>query len=341
MDFARALASAAFAIRSGNVPYLHGAPGVGKSDMVRAIARDLSRPLVLVTPATMETVDWRGLPRIGAEGVEWSRPDFVAELFRVAAGGAAPILFIDEANAAGQANQVPLMQLTLERRIGPHALPAGTSVILAGNRVSDRAAAQRVPTALANRVVHIDVEPDLKAWLKWASGAGLDPVVMAFLMLRGEGAPNRPGLLHCFDPSNPDVRAFPSPRSWEAVARMADAPDEIRHGLIAGTVGPAAAGEFEAFRQVYKSLPPIMSILADPNGAVVPGDHELGLRFAVSMAIARAANHANIGNVLAYAGRLGKEFSAIVATDVARRDPTLCQSGPFIQWAAANGGDVL
>jgi hypothetical protein len=320
-----------FALKA-NVPvFLWGAPGIGKTDTGESVAADLGLPCLTETLSTMESVDLRGLPRDRNGVVEWSVPDFIA---RLRALGEDSVLFVDEANANAQSVQVPLMQLALKRRIGPHELPRGCRVIMAGNRQSDRAAAQRMPTALANRLLHLDVEPDLKAWLKWAAANAIHPMVCAFLMLRGEGTVNKPGLLFQFDPAKPDVRAFPSPRSWAAVSKIADAPDSLRFGLVAGLVGEGAAGEFNGFVDIYRTLPPLPQIIGAPDTAPVPS--EPSIQYAVAIALSRAANAANFAAVLRYMARVGREFQIVTATDAVRRQPALASTPAFIHWAAAN-----
>lgn len=330
MRYALAESALAFNI-SANVPtFLMGPPGIGKTDMVAKAAAALGLPLHVETLATMEPVDLRGLPFREGDKVTWSKPDFLARLESL---GRDSVLFIDEANANSQAMQVPLMQLVLARRIGPHALPEGCRVVLAGNRQSDRAAATRIPTALANRLCFLDVEPDLKAWLAWAAASDLHPAVVAFLMLRGEGTHGRPGLLFNFDASK-DSRSFASPRAWAAVARVADAPDAIRPDIISGLVGEAAAAEFEGFLRVYRSLPPLPQILAEPDASPVPSDPSI--QYAVAVALSRASNPANFGNALRYMERVGKEFSIVTATDAVRRKPELAETPSYIRFAAAN-----
>lgn len=330
MNYATAAAALAFALKENVPAFLMGAPGIGKTDMVSTACRTLGLPLHVETLATMEPVDLRGLPKTSGESVVWSKPEFLARLESL---GADSVLFVDEANANAQAMQVPLMQLCLARRIGPHALPPGCRIVLAGNRQSDRAAATRIPTALANRLCFLDVEPDLRAWLAWAAAADVHPAVVAFLMLRGEGTHGRPGLLFNFDPSK-DARSFATPRSWAQASRFVDAPDSIRPGLISGTVGDAAAAEFEGFLRVYRSLPPLPQILADPDSAPVPSDPST--QYAVAVALSRASNPATFGNALRYMARVGTEFAIVTATDAVRRKPELAETPAYIRFAAAN-----
>ncbi len=75
-------------------------------------------------------------------------------------------------------------------------------------------------------------------------------------MFRGKTTPERKGLLHLFDPTNPELEAFPSPRSWQMASPWFNAPAKIREGGIAGIVGEAGAREAEGFIAVAKELAP-------------------------------------------------------------------------------------
>lgn len=323
-----------YCIRFNRPAFVWGGPGIGKTDTGEGAFADEGMPCLTETLGTMESVDLRGLPFRDGDSVKWSMPDFLARLWQMSKDNGGPCgLFIDEANANAQSLQVPLMQLALKRRIGPHALPPECRVIFAGNRLSDRAAAQRMPTALANRLTHLHAEPDLKGFLAWAASVNLHPVVCALLMLRGEGTPHRPGLLYQFDATK-DEAAFPSPRSWAQAAPFFDAPDSIRFGLVAGTVGEGAAAEAEGFLKIYKNLPPIVSIIANPTNSPVPSDPST--QYAVAVALSRAANPANFAAVLQYMGRVGREFQIVTATDAVRRNPGLAETPAWIHWAAAN-----
>jgi len=239
------------------------------------------------------------------------------------------MLFLDEINAAAPSVQAAAFQLVLNRRVGEHALPDDCVVVAAGNRQSDKAAAQRMPSALANRFAHVDIEPDADAWRAWAAGAGLSPLVIAFLAFR-------PALIHAMEGA--DLRAFPSPRAWASVARIADAPADLRPALVRGLVGEAAAGEFEAFARIWTRLPSIESILANPDGAPVPSASEPALLYAVATGVARKATRANMGAVIRFAARLPAEFAFLMVADATRRDAGLKETRAFIDFSVANQG---
>ena len=310
---------------AANIPvFLWGAPGVGKSDMIRAACANQARHLVDERLSTMESLDLRGLPFIDAAKVNWSVPAMIAKLR--AFNGEPTALFLDEMNAASSSMQAASFGLVLDRFVGEHALPANCVIIAAGNRQSDRASAQRMPSALANRFAHLDVEPDADAWRAWANGPGnMAPALSAFIAFR-------PALLHKMEGA--DLRAFPSPRSWSQVSKVIDAPADIRQTVIAGLVGEAVAGELEAFLRVWKRIPSIDAIITDPNGADVPAMSEPALMYAVCSALARKATRANFKAVLTYAARLPDDFTVLLATDAIRRDRDLCETRAYVDFAA-------
>jgi hypothetical protein len=326
--------------------FLWGSPGIGKTFGVNDTVISMDMIPEIQSLGGMESVDLRGLPKDKNDDVVWSTPDFIANVRRKRAESGKPVaLFIDEVNANAQSVQVPLMQLFQFRRIGPHVLPDDTRLIGAGNLQSDRAAAQRMSTALNNRGTHLEIASPasiegVKDWCKVAVVKKFHPAVIAFIMLRG--APNgikgnpgySPGMLHNFDP-NSQEKAFPSPRSWEYVSDLLDhCTDTTRHHLVRGTVGEIAAAEFEGFLKVYKSAPPIIKILSDPAGCPVPV--EPGVQYAVALALSRAATPSNFASVLTYVQRIGREFEIVTATDAIRRNPDLTDTPAFVQWAARN-----
>lgn len=331
MDAIKLTESLSYAIEHDLPVMLWGDTGIGKTEIVKQVAAALGRPCLVETLATMESVDLRGLPMNGADGVVWNRPDFLVRLDKLGKGA---VLFVDEANANPPSVQVPIMQLVLNRHIGPHELPEGTRIVMAGNRMTDRAAAQRMNKALEDRLFHLDLEASLKPWLAWAAKANLHPAILAFLMLRGEGNVDRPGLFIWRDAKSQDQRSRPGPRAWASVASVVDAPDSIRFGLVAGRVGEAAAAEFEGFLSVFRNLPPIPQIIAKPDTAPVPS--EPSLQYAVSVALGHAANAANLAAVSQYMARVGREFQIVTMTDAVRRKPALAETPAYIRWAAAN-----
>lgn len=309
--------------------FIWGAPGIGKSDLAREIAKERNVPLVDFRAVLLDPVDLRGIPSVDGGITRWNPPSFLPDAAR---DGLQGLLFIDELNAAPPMVQAALFQLVLDRKLGEYTLPEGWRVVAAGNRQSDRAAAQRMPSALANRFAHVELEADVPAWCAWAAANGIRPELIAFLRFR-------PALLHDM-PKGADLRAFPTPRAWAAVSKALDLAPKLIFSVASSLVGEACASEFKGFLDVYKNLPRIDAIINDPTGTIVP--LEPSARYAIAAALSRAASHANFAAIVQYLARMPTaEFSVMAITDATRRDPALKDAPGFAQWAIANQASMV
>ncbi len=233
--------------------FLWGPPGIGKSALVKQLAEEQNRDLVDLRLPLLDPVDLRGLPMTDKEKRQaiWLPPDFLPE------EDADPgILFLDEINAAPPSIQASAYQLILDKKVGTYKLPKDWVVIAAGNRITDRSVAYRLPTALANRFTHFEIEPKISEWTSWAWKNHIDPFIISFLKLQ-------PDLLIKFDPRVNNT-AFPSPRSWSFVSRMNKLRDEnilLYMNSVQGTIGDAASQQFLAFLNYRNELPDPVAIL--------------------------------------------------------------------------------
>ena len=156
------------------------------------------------------------------------------------------ILFLDEISAAPQSVQAAAYQITLDRVVGEHKLPDNCIVIAAGNRVTDKSVSFKMPKALANRLLHIEIEGSFESWRKWAVKVGINEKVLGYLSFRNDR-------LFGFDATNDDL-AFPTPRSWEMVSSILNNVEDnvaTMHPMIAGLIGSGPAIEFRTWCKVY------------------------------------------------------------------------------------------
>ncbi len=309
--------------------FLWGAPGIGKSDLVAQIADRRNLPLVDLRAALLDPLDLRGLPKITGNKVEWLP---MGELPDAARDGDSGILFLDELNAAAPAVQAACFQLILNRRIGTYELPAGWRIVAAGNRQSDRASAQRLSSALADRFAHLPLEVDVDAWCRWALQAGLPAELVAFIRFR-------PSLLHDFEP---DRLVNATPRGWGArVSKLiaAKLSPETELTAIAGSVGEGPAAELVAFLRVWRTLPSPDAVLLNPDAGDAPNDP--ATIFALMGALSRKVTESTMSNFVRYLSRVPVEYGVAAMRDAIGRDALLQSTSGFISWAAANSDVVL
>lgn len=211
---------------------LWGAPGVGKSALVAQAARACGVPMIDLRLSQLEPSDLRGMPYQKDGQVEWAIPSMLPDAIRHGARG---VLFLDEINAALPQVAAAAYQLILDRRLGDYLLPAGWAILAAGNRLGDRGVTYAMPAPLANRFMHVELEPSLEDWLLWADASGVDVRLQGFLR-------QRPDFLHVF-PQQANVHAFPSPRSWvfaDRALRKFAADAELLEPALIACVGEVA-----------------------------------------------------------------------------------------------------
>src|SRR6185503_634683 len=188
--------------------FVWGPPGTGKSALVRLASMELGLPCVVLLGTQIAPEDLIGVPRIreigpGRFATEFCPPGAILRPTPF-------LLFVDELNSAVPDVQKAFYSLILDRRLGDYQLPAGSRVVAAGNRVEDRALVRPMATALANRMVHVALDPNADAWLAWAAGAAVHPLVLAFIRAR----PDR----LCETPPNDATPAYPTPRAWHMLS---------------------------------------------------------------------------------------------------------------------------
>jgi hypothetical protein len=288
---------------------------------VKQSAAALDLPVIDIRAVLLDPVDLRGLPTIKAGKSHWATPDFLP------AKGEG-VLFLDELNAAPPLVQAACYQLVLDRKLGEYELPKGYAVIAAGNRESDRAVTHRMPSALANRFLHLDFDIDLADWTTWALANKIETPVIAFLRFR-------PALLHSFDPKSSE-KAFPSPRSWEFVSKILsiNPSKEIEYELYKGAIGEGAAAEFTGFIRIFRNLPNPDAILMNPATAPVPDDP--ATLYALCGSLARKASVNTFDRLAEYFGRLPVEFSVMAVRDCVQICSGITETRAFIEWCSVN-----
>lgn len=275
---------------------LWGPPGIGKSSIVLDVAKQSDLELVDLRLSQLAPTDLRGLP-VAEDGLSrWFPPEFLPHKGK-------GILFLDEINMAPPTMQGIAQQLILDRKVGSYRVPEGWFIWAAGNRKSDRAAVFEMPSALANRFIHLDLVPDFESFKAWGLRSGLSEQVLAFLAFR-------PSLMHQIDAQRP---AWPSPRSWLMANQL------WMSGLtVEPAVGPAAAGEFEAFCAIYQGLPDLESILDGKSKASFPA--EASARYATVLGLlVRSGDVEAAVNALSWlVSNGGAEWVQFFATDLFR-----------------------
>lgn len=160
---------------------IYGAPGIGKTDIVRQAMDDLNASVITLSTSMMERMDIGGVPSVKDDRTHFNTPAF----FPDDNNGNGGILFLDELNLVTDPGLLSVcLQLILDRGINRvdakgdykklvgYRLPSKWVVMIAGNRESDVSSGgadiQDFSTALRNRVGVINFQPTVDDWLAWA-----------------------------------------------------------------------------------------------------------------------------------------------------------------------------
>lgn len=325
---------------------LWGSPGVGKSQAIRQIAKEIegnTGKKVKVTDVRLllfNPIDLRGIPTFNEDKTlaVWLKP----QIFQMdSSNEVINILFLDEISAAPQSVQAAAYQITLDRIIGEHKLPDNCIVIAAGNRITDKSVTYKMPKALANRLMHIEIVGTFDSWKQWAISAGINHKVIGFLSFRQN-------YLMCFEAGNDDL-AFPTPRTWEMVSNILNSIDndiDKMYSLIAGIIGVGVTIEFRTWTKIYKDLPNIEDIF---DGKMPPPPQNTDALYAlISSMTAYARDHKNemerIAYSIQYVDKLPPDFGMVLIKDYMYIDKNyknqLMMIPEFLKWLN-NKGSLL
>ena len=332
------------------VPNLISSPGIGKSSMIFQLAEDRELLVVDVRLSTMDPTELNGFPYI------WEITDKAGNVRKVASyvpmemfpvvGTEMPInpktgrpykgwvLFLDEFNAGTMLVQAAAYKVILDRMIGMYQLDDRCVMATAGNLMSDKAITNRLGTATQSRVIHVPIKVCVDTWELWAGPAGIDHRVISFIKWM-------PEMLHMFDPNHSDL-TFQCPRTWHFMSDIFKkyVPIPIKKlPLMAGTVGIGGARAYHAHTEVYKDLPPIDRILADPLGVNFREDPSVV--YALAGIVGHNMNQANAQPMLKFLNRLGKDHQVTAIRQAVARDYDMLQNDYVLEWTATNMKELV
>jgi hypothetical protein len=234
-------------------------PGAGKSEMVYQAAAEAGLPCRSLLGTQIAPEDVSGIPRIVGE-----RSVFCPPRVLLPENPEPFCLFLDELPACAPDVQKAFYSLLLERRIGEHALPAGTWVVAAGNRVQDRALVRSLSSALINRVSILNVRVDVQEWLDWGAANGVRADVLNFISYMPDAL---------MRPVPADPQPFSTPRAWTLLSRGLDLAGaggiltrELRRALAFGRVSGEDAAVYCALAdESIQRMQPLTHYLEHPS----------------------------------------------------------------------------
>jgi len=294
--------------------FIWGAPGIGKTDMVKQLAAEHNMDLVVMnlnqmgadvllipnrdnrtgqmmwsTPSNLPVYD---STNPNAEELQKEKNFPIREGVQKRGG----ILFFDEVTRAHQSNVAAALSLIQDRAIlGTWKLASEWVVFGAGNREDDDVTDYTGESAaLWNRFLHVNLVLKPEEWEEYASSYKrpdvitgepvnvIDPALPEFLKFNRE-------LFHKFDKMSDNIEVWPSPRTWtkgsqavwqkEQVRKSQGKPpltmDEIEM-IMTAAVGRTPARMYIGFLKLVKSINPkdLKYIWTDQKKAPLPPKEE-------------------------------------------------------------------
>lgn len=172
-----------FTQRAHQVPpvCLWGKHGIGKTELILALAQEKGWPCRVISPAQFEELgDLIGLPYLeqqenGRAISRFAPPEWIPR-------GAGPgILLIDDFNRADDRILRGLMALWQERRLSSWALPQDWYLLLTGNPEGQQYSVTPVDESTISRMLHLELVFEVDSWAAWADAEGIPAMAIEFV----------------------------------------------------------------------------------------------------------------------------------------------------------------
>jgi hypothetical protein len=244
------------------------------------------------------------------------------------------LLLLDEFNSSATAVQAAAYKLILDRQVGMYNLHHKCAVMAAGNLSTDKAIVNRISTAMQSRLIHFEIEVDVKGWIKWADTHDIDHRIKSFINFKPEA-------LHKFDP-NHNESTFPCPRTWDFMSRLVarhEKLDSKKIPLLSGCVGEGMAREFFSYCQIYGDLPTIHGIIKDPEN--VKFGNEPSIHFALTGLVSHHFKKDNADKLMTFLNRLSLDFQVIALRSILAKHPEYKDNDAIRGWIIKNSKELI
>lgn len=313
--------------KAGLCPMISGSPGIGKSDIIRQVAKNFNLKVIDFRLSQCDQTDILGFPTKINERMTYAPPmHFPLELDRIPTGYDGWLLFLDEFNSINKSVEAAAYKLILDRSVGVHNLHKNVVIAGAGNKITDKAIVNAMGTAMQTRMVHLQLAVSVVDWLEWANSNSLDYRITSFI-------DHRPDLLHKFDPDHND-QTFACPRTWEFSHKIISCNNSVAIKdllpVLAGTLSEGVAREFIVHTDTCTKLPTIKDIKQAPTSINI--DTEPSLLYAVSHMVGAYLTEDNADKLMQYVERLPLEFGTICIRSAIKRQKDILKVNAVRDW---------
>lgn len=346
--------------------FIWGPPGIGKSDIVAAVARERDMDLRDVRLNLLDPTDIKGfpVPDVAKGQMEWLPADFLPHMLieKDVLVDSKGMRLIEDGDALHYEDGT-LYKGKTQPKHETRMVPNDTKGILfldELNQAPPMVQAASYQLLLTRKVGNYTLPP---GWSILAAGnretdrsnAQRMPAALSLRLIHldMESHPDdwcewalnnaaqapvelltfirfRPDLLHNFDPAR---RVSPNPRSWTFCGQLINSglDPEVEFEMMKGSVGEAEAGEFKAYLGVWKDMPSVDQVKLDPDGTVIP--ENAAAMFAITGALAAATTKDVYPRFKRYIDRMDAEWQVVYTKDAMVHDRAITTTKEFQQFA--------
>jgi len=250
--------------------------------------------------------------------------------------GSKPIIaFLDEIAKAPQFIKNVLAPIVYEQRVGNYHFVEG-SVIFCATNLSVEGLGDSIQAHLRNRLVFVKMrKPTADEWVKWATDAGINPMVIAFVSneprvmasfldyekggaYEGKDMSKDNGFV--FNPKSTQ-QAYATPRSLAAAGDILDEglgilDDTTIEQALIGTVGYTTAESLASFVRFGREICEYARVIKDPKTAPL-SDNPTAQLIQVFQFVSRAKDRTEAEAIVTYVWRMRAEMQSIFCNTVA------------------------
>jgi len=183
-----------------------GPPGIGKTSIIRQVAKESNSKLVEMDPQDFTNPGDVGGALTVKDGMTFVALRHEYKPLMNIKKGQAGILVINDSNRIADALQNELMSLVQFGKIGRDTLPANVLIVTTDNQESHNMNVRRLDAAQKTRSIKVMVSADFESWIVWAAKNKIDWRIIEYLT--------------SFPDQFLDASTFdPNPRTWEMISR--------------------------------------------------------------------------------------------------------------------------
>lgn len=256
---------------------LMGPPGIGKTQIMEQIARELGIGLVAYTITHHTRQSAVGLPFIKEEvfdGVscsvtEYTMSEIIASVYKKIRDGGQKegILFIDEINCVSETLAPTMLQFLQCKTFGNQKVPEGWLIAAAGNPPEYNKSVHEFDMVTLDRVRYMSVEADFQVWKAYAKAQHIHSAILSYLELR-------PRNFYRVE-ADVDGLRFVTARGWEDLSNLMYVYEEMQIPVDEEIIGeflhhPEVAEDAAAYFDLYRKYQDDYGIPEILKGKVKP-----------------------------------------------------------------------